>query len=196
MQTLRQKIEALPEPERSARRAFYTDDEWEFGWDLNAYPFQIEPATDDWKIWTIIAGPGTGKSYAGEHWAWEKFFDKRANVLCLFQSRESVDDHFATFFQRGEMWSGHFEHSLRDEVYTQRHLRDVTTRNMMTCAVNNARHDPSQEGVIYDYIWADEVLDAEQVVDTYPRAAKFLFTQPTRLHPDTLLSRAGDGRTY
>lgn len=194
MQSLKQQIEALGEPERSIRRAFYTDEEWENAWELHALPFQVEPPSDDWKIWTIIAPPKTGKSWAGEHWAWEKHFRDREDVLCIFSDLEQVKKHYHTFFQLADMWQHHDYHSTPED-YMQI-LHDKTTGRSLICASEKVLRAGNLRGMRPKYIWADEVENAEEVVQNFPLTERFLFTQPTKLHPDTIISRAGDGRTY
>lgn len=189
MQTLKQQIEALPEPERSARRAFYSDDEWEDSWELNAYPFQIEPATEDWRVWTIIAGRKAGKSWAGEHWAWEKFFEARKNVLCIFSNDDERKDAFRTFFQLADLWQGHFDTTMHS-VY------DIKEGTKLTTVTEDMWKNGKTRGSHFDYIWADEVFAATPIVHDFPHATRFLFTEPVKPHNETIISRAGDGRSF
>jgi hypothetical protein len=196
MKTLRQQIEALPEPERSARRAFYDDDEWNYSWELNAYPFQIEPASSDWKYWTIVAPPNSGKSYAGEYWAWNKFFNL-ANVLCIFSGGGyEMDLSFKRFMNTAELWSGHFDYDRIDGVERAVSIRDRSSKRSLRGMSEDAFLRGAARGMMFDYVWADEVFDAAEIAKEYPMAEKYLFTQPTKLHPDTIVSRAGDGRTF
>ncbi|UDL16348.1 terminase large subunit [Microbacterium phage Zooman] len=194
MQTLKQQIEALAEPQRSTRRAFYTDDEWENSWELNALPFQIEPQSDDWKIWTIIAPPKAGKTWAGEYWVKEKFFRDQKDVLCLFSSPQEVQKEAQHFASLTENWSG-FKTYFTPEDYIQILYNQFCDRTLVFASVDVLRRG-ALRGMKPEYLWADEIEDANEVVQNFPFTERFLFTQPTKLHPDTIISRAGDGRTY
>ncbi|URP22152.1 terminase large subunit [Microbacterium phage Big4] len=194
MQTLKQQIEALGEPQRSIKRGFYTDDEWENSWELNALPFQIEPQSDDWKIWTIIAPPKAGKTWAGEHWSWEKFLREKSDVLCLFSTPGEVQREFKRFVALSEEWTIFRAHSTPED-YMQI-LQNQASNRTLICASMNVLRQGVLRGMKPEYVWADEVEDAIEIVQNFPFTERFLFTQPTKLHPDTIISRAGDGRTY
>jgi hypothetical protein len=66
--SLRQRVEALPPEQRELAMSLYTEVEWRNRWDLNAWPHQIPPQDDEWRVWTIIGPPATGKTTAGIMW--------------------------------------------------------------------------------------------------------------------------------
>ena len=193
MQTLRQQIEALPEQERSRRKSFYSDDEWDVSWELNARPFQIEPPSDDWRTWTILGGRRVGKTYAGEHWAIEKYFNEYKSVLCLIGHSDQTQLTFKPMFRYADLFPGEFDIDSSGHPHTYR-IRDRSGTVMMIGSESFYKPE-NFRGMKFDYIWGDEIFNAQEIVDHNPLTTRFLFTEPTKLPTDTIISRAGDVRT-
>lgn len=195
MLSLKQEILSLPPEEREARRAFYSDEEWD-SWELNAYPFQLEPLSDDWTVWTIIAPRRTGKTTAGEHWALEKHQREKANVLCIFRDRKAIEPTLERFIEALEASATdrYVKRSTPADYLQVLYNSDQGTS--LICASEQMVRGDSLRGLNrFDYVWADEVMDADVIrARIPPPTKKFLFTQPTRLSPDTIISRAGDPR--
>lgn len=194
LQSLRQQIDALPEPDRSKRRAFYTDEEWEHAWELNARPFQIRPESPDSRIWSIIGGRRVGKSWAGEHYVIENYVEEHKSVLGVFYHQQAMMKSFQPLFQYTEMFAGEFETKREgDAIISMKDLRLGTGLLFMT---ESSWAKRGTRGQRWDFIWGDEVTNAIPIVEQNHMTPEFLFTEPAKLHPDTLVSRAGDGRTY
>ncbi len=195
MKSVREEIEALPEPKRSRMRAFYDDDEWKYSWELNGRPFQIEPQSDDWRVWTIIAPPKSGKSYAGEHWVIQKFVhDHEGSGLCLFAHPQSVHMSYKPAFMAADMWQGYFEYRNEGDVFYE--MKDVTSGKTLTFADYAQFERGHFKGTAYDFIWGDELLDPTKVITENPQTKKFLFTHPTKVPEGSTISRAGDPRAF
>lgn len=190
MRTLKQEILELPPKERDARRAFYSDDEWENSWELNAFPFQIEPVFEDWTVWTILAPPRQGKTFAGEHWAWEKHMEQGSNVLCIFRDRIAIEPSRDNFMRMAS-------HPISERKTSYgKILSSLHTDSTLICTSEATVRDGGIRGLNIHYVWADEIRDATPIVrELSPTVKKFLFTQPLKLCKDTVISRAGDSRT-
>lgn len=197
--TLRQRVEALPEPERSARWMLHTDKEWEEEWELNAYPHQIPPIGDDWHVWTVIGSRRVGKTMAGYKWMESKFLYSSPNdamkFLILTHHKHDMDRIRKMLYDK----------LLSMGIINEFHIRTngdhtsfevSSTRQKLT--MMSIAEDRSQVGAYrlmgthYDYVWADEIQDADMLVRQLHTAKKFVFTQPTKLPAETLLSRAYD----
>lgn len=188
-ETLRQRIEALPEPEYLARRAMYSDQEWERSWALQAYPHQLPPLGDDWRAWTVIGGPGTGKTVAGMRWVEAKLENNHpCRILIVtpsghmnnLETRVRDDLHH----RRGTEW---------ELLFTSGEIRvQWGTRIVRFVSEENAHRD--LQGGFFDYIWGDEIFDAQEIINRAPRTQQFCFTEPTKLPTETMLSRAGGPR--
>jgi hypothetical protein len=68
-------------------------------------------------------------------------------------------------------------------------------RRLLHIIVEQRLKDIRLPGTDYEYVWADEIEDAPELMRQLPRVKQFVFTQPTKLPTDTILSRAGNSRT-
>lgn len=185
--TLKTQILSLPEPERSARRRLFSDWEWENSWELNAYPHQLPPLSDDWKYWTILGSPRTGLSTAGLRW-FEHLVMNHSNVtaVALFEGRHIADFHLTEFLM---ILPGHVKDACTIRSFDGLLRIGDSSFTFRPFLRNDPKLYPSQ----YTHVWADQILDSEEVSSRF-HAAQTLFTQPTKLHPDTHLSIAGKPR--
>lgn len=195
-ESLKDRIQSLPEPERSARRAFYSNEEWYTSWELNAWPHQLPPVSDQWTSWTIIGSRRTGKTEAGYQWSKEQFLSGN-NVLGVFQHKGVLED--VTYRLWGELRAlpaveNSTDFSLKGMETSAPRLK-LNGKIFSFVTVNG--YNRFSRGLSPDCIWADEVLDANIIVrDFADGKRRLLFTQPVKLDPDTMVSRAGDGRIY
>lgn len=187
-ESLKSRIESLPEPERSARRALYSDDEWENLWELKAYPFQLPPA-GDWKSWTIIGGRGVGKTEAGFQWAVSEV--KKGKNVFGYLHHQNLGQKYLLILQEEVR-----QQRLTEVAYESRtrsiRVRDKGAGGELHLEVQS----PERGGGVYDSVWADEIYNAAEMRNMFPMASKFVFSQPTILDPETIVSRAGDGRVF
>lgn len=190
--TLKQRIEELPEPDRTSRRGLYTDWEWEHLWELHAFPHQLPPRDDAWDSWTIVGSPGTGTTTAGRFWAIDKLFNsERKTILAVFHHPEHLndvarlcrDEILNIGLQDGVTFSSNGQFGTITNADTKSTLIFIPANKMIT----GRQYTP-------DYLWADEISDAQEVMMTFPNAKKFVFTRPAKLPNSTRLSRAGEPR--
>lgn len=161
---------------------------------VNGYGHQIPPEGDDWLSWTIVGSRKTGKTWAGIRWMQSKLTDlSRCSRILFLGPTTSHNSHtmkqmyehlnnllqpgLITFTRKGEEF-GQFVFNPTGSVLQARLYADNTKHNLY--------------GVHYDFVWADEILNAQMIVDALPATEKFLFTEPTILPVDTVVSRAGD----
>ncbi|QIG57813.1 terminase, helicase domain [Microbacterium phage PauloDiaboli] len=195
--SLRSRIESLPEPERSARRKLFTTQEWH-SWKLKAYDHQLPPQGDDWKIWTMIGPPRSGATRTGFEWALDKLVyhpGPRVRVLGLMHHHKDVeylDNRMWDELYR--LWGGsRFRHQASGHAGMHAYFEDKgqpynEVHFMSERAVGD--HGTYARDNKFDFVWADGIRDSEEVVRSYPNAHQFIFTNPDRLHPETLYSRA------
>lgn len=188
-QTLKQRIEALPEPERAARRALYSDSDWEGLWELNAYPHQIPPMDNDWKSWTVIGPPNSGKTWAGMAWVMEKFVTgtNPTTILALFHHQHAPGAaarfiHGQTVVKDAALTNLQSSPVLYSPVMGNKIIFDIQS--------NSQRHVASN----IDYVWADEIASAPDIMAVFPFVKQFVFTNPAKLPANTRISRAGEPR--
>lgn len=192
-QSLKQRILAMPAEEQARWRAYYSDEEWMSSWDLIGFPFQLPPI-GHWTSWTILGGRGVGKTTAGLRWAVDTFMEDH-NVLGIFHHPPSMMLVFKKLWQFLQD-SGTHPNVEASVIHSeqQARLRDKITGTQLTFITE--RDALSQRGAYgYEYLWADEISDAGQIRQLFPRAQQYVFTQPVKLDPDTVISRAGDARS-
>lgn len=188
METIRQQIEALPEPERTARKSLYTDAEWRALWELNAFPFQLPPK-GGWDSWTVIAPPRTGKTTAGLNWVHGLVTnnpDRHTYILIivrLIEGRVRIAEALREklFSSPNHTWEYNLE--MKDGTIRYRE-RDMSLEIEIL-----PEREESWRGLDPDYVWGDEVLDAEHIRRSFPFTKQFCFTNPTKLDSDTIVTR-------
>lgn len=184
LKTKRDHISELPHEQFSARRAMYTDEEWQSLWELNAYPFQLPPE-GDWVSWTVLGGGGVGVTTAGRRWMVDKFLtaEPGTNLVSIHHHMRALDD------QAHLMWD---ELKVDPDLQTQNDGRDFkfrnTSRGVRLVMLNN--NPDSWRGLDATYLWADDITDATQVRASFIRTSQFCFTRPVKLDPETIVTRA------
>lgn len=193
--SVRSRVEALSEPERSARLRLYSEEDWDIKWELNAWPHQLAPSGDDWKAWTVIGPPGSGKTIAGYMWARSKFYDVESSydILAIFRHPKDVERIGRMFYR--ELGDRGIEKDFDlSTTYTRIRFEERNPLSRPTrlhlVAESEVTEGTYLRGREYDYIWADEIEDARMLMYQQPTTKQFAFTGPTRLPDDTLLSRA------
>lgn len=194
--TLRSRIEALPDGEFAARRALYTDDEWNNSWELNAFDHQLWPMGDDWTSWTVIAGRRTGKTTAGKRWIQSKMHIPGVRLLVMVHhpnelsrvSKEFWDD----IVKSGNPDSWRMKQDVNSGNYRLATQSGADVRNLEFVLESRTY----QGFVDPHYLWADEVTDATLVMHSYPLTKQFCFTEPVKLAEGTIVSQAGKGRVF
>jgi hypothetical protein len=200
--TLKDRILALPEQERNARRALYTQEEWDKSWELNAFDHQLPPLGDDWTSWTVVGGRRTGKTTAGRRWMQGKMSLPNAQGLVIIHhtnhlstvSKQFWDDLIKAGEQGNWRMTQHDQtgaYELRHNVVGDNRVLEFTTEGRVMN--NNGFLGPRTN---CDYLWADEILDAPTVMQFYPLTKQFCFTEPTKLPEVTIVSQAGKPRVY
>lgn len=195
--SIRAQVDALPEPERTARRMLYSDSQWENLWELNAWPHQIPPLGDSWTSWTVIGSRGEGKTVAGYKWLEQKFLYSKAERCLAILSHSKEINRIAEFvrstlydmavieafqIKRTQGTSVRFEH------------KQGAPKTSLFIVSEQSFSEARGYAADYDYIWADEIEDATQIMHQFPLTKQFVFTQPTKLPAETILSRAGASR--
>lgn len=195
--SLRQRVEALPPEQRELAMSLYTEVEWRNRWDLNAWPHQLPPQDDEWRIWTIIGPPATGKTTAGMMW-----------VKSLLDSLHDIRPWREIF----ALLPTQAEQARISKLFVEEYDRDGRLNDLakienlgvmirITHQNSNRIHFGSHHdfnslrgwGTPGAYIWADEAYDARDLHDFMPFAHKYVFTGPVVLHSDTdRLSRVQD----
>lgn len=191
-QSLKQRILEMPDEEQSRWRAYYSDSEWETSWELHAYPFQLPPR-GHWNSWTIIGGRGVGKTLAGMKWSVDKFTDGH-DVIGVFHHPQVLFHFFENMWK--SIQQNHGFHSMEASIRQMERtaiLRDHDTGKRLTFTAESSA-PPSGGRYGYEYVWGDEVTDAGQIRQFFPLARQYVFTQPVKLDPDTIVSRAGEER--
>lgn len=186
LQSLRDKITALPPEEYAARRALFTDDEWHNSWEVNGYPFQLPPPGDEWRFWSVYSPPGVGSSRAGVEWVFSVLQQEGAHVAVIL-----YEDINPTNF------AGYIYSTARpDEPYSLDGgtIGRARTEERSVTVVPYGSMDVLL-GMEISHVWADNATDANVIVKAVPNAQRYVFTDPLRPVPSTLVSRAGDERT-
>lgn len=191
--SIRQRVDALPEPERSSRRMLHTDWEWNNLWSLNAWDHQLPPLGDDWKAWTLIGSRRCGKTIAGYKWLSDKLFaGTGSKLLAVTRYPTGLDILREWFYADTIKFGGSIEYKTQNRGgYTE--ITSPSGRTLHIVKERMAERDgwytiPHRD---YDYVWADEIESAPVLMDMLPRTHQFVFTGPTKLPEETLLSRAG-----
>lgn len=190
-QSIRSRVEALPEPERSAHLALRSRSEWETSWELNAWDHQRPPLHNDWTAWTIIGPRRTGSTHAGLRWVEEKLFtDYKAKMLVMLRYPGMVDAVYGHFRQTIDSWGAGEGYRIRksgDRAFFN------LSNGLQTLEIMPERSDYEDKlrGRHFDFVWADEVEDAEKLMYNLRTTKQFVFSNPTKLPAETLLSRAG-----
>ncbi len=190
--SIRSRVEALPEPDRSARLALHSRYEWETSWELNAWDHQRPPMHDDWQSWTVIGPRRTGSSYAGLRWMGDKLFHNTSDkLLVMLRYPQQLNDVYGFFRQNIIDFGGEEEYriSKNGDQALFKLSNGLQTLLIMPETKNSVDR---LRGLHYDYVWADEIEDAEELVYTLRTTKQFLFTNPTKLPRETVLSRAGE----
>src|SRR6478609_1392989 len=174
-QTLRQQIEALPEPERSARRAFYTEAEWN-SWELNAFPHQLPPLSNDWMIWSITGGRRTGKTTAGVKWAANALsYNQHVGVVTYYANQ--IESLVGLFMREHDLRYMPFKgsHSVRLELKKGQGAIDIHPWRPSDRGGMLRGHD-------YTYLWGDELGDPGEIIqETDHSVMQYCFTSPARI---------------
>ncbi len=184
--TRKAQIEALPERERAARRLFYTDDEWESLWELQALPYQLPPA-GEWDSWTVIAPPRLGKTRAGFEWMLERHLnaDTGEHNIILIAHQSYVSDIALVFYERLQDLDSRGTSASMEPPNRYRFRKD----NGAITGIYPYQTIESLRGFNPRHVWADEVFDAQAVRDMFPLTEKFCFTGPTRLDQATIVTK-------
>lgn len=192
--SVKTRVDALPEPERSARRSLYTDHEWATLWELNAWPHQLAPQGDDWEAWTVIGPPGTGKTVAGYMWLREKFYqtDKVLNLIGILRHPKEIQ-RLGALYQAEIEQRGFQDYFTYSSTFTRVRIEEknpLTYPTRLHLVSESEVESGMIRGLKYDYVWADQVADANMIQYHMPAAKQFVFTDPARLVEATLLSQA------
>lgn len=183
--TLKQRILAMPPGEAEALRAFYSDYDWENSIEVNGFPHQIPPE-GDWRSWTVIGPPGTGKSFAGMHW-----------IISVSDVSTTIAIVTRTRHEGHEVWQALVK-TIRDlgrlGEYQIESDRITHVPNNLRLFFFDEKNLQGARGLKVHYVWADNVTDATIIRREFPTAHRFLFTGPVKLDPETIVSRAGDKR--
>lgn len=191
--SIRERIEALPEPERSARRLLYSDYAWEHAWELNAWPHQIPPIGDDWTSWTVLGSRAQGKTTAGFKWMEQKLIPRSEKTMLVVLGYRKDMPRISAMFSSSITEAG----LATDFTFNKKHTGDRFESLSPKCILDIVPA-PASDGywqfprTNYDYIWADEISDATILMQTFPLTKQFVFTQPTKLPKQTILSLARD----
>lgn len=186
--SLKSEILELPEPERTNRKELYTPDEWRNCWELNAWPHQLEPTDPEWRVWTVIGPPKTGKTLAGRNWVIGRFLSRPGIYMCIVGDGEEVD--FVNSLISRLHPTKYEQHSIDKPLAIK-----ITIDSGHKIYIAPAASWPELSSQPVQYLWADDVVDAEDIINTsWGGIRRYVFTNPTRLAPGTEVSRAGDKR--
>lgn len=186
IQNLKGRIDALPEPERSIRRAFFTEDEWETSWALQAFPFQIPPPGDEWRVWSTYAPPRTGTTTAGIQWVASLMERDPENVRAVVLLRSLQDLQPTARALSDELYRMGMTYIIGHYYNTEIDI-NVTQGSKISVFTDTSNH----QGRTVTHLWGDEITDAARVVQDFPTVNQFVFTNPLRPAPGTLVSRYG-----
>lgn len=186
LQSLRDKISALPPEEYAARRALFTDDEWENSWEVNGYPFQLAPPGDGWRYWSVYSPPRVGSTRAGVEWVFSVLQQVSAHVAVILYGAINPTSFAGYVYSTARP----DEPFLLDGSSVAR----AHTEERSVTVVPYRRMD-GLRGMEITHVWADNATDANDIVKAVPNAQQYVFTDPLRPVPSTLVSRAGDERT-
>lgn len=181
-QTLKDLIESLPEVERVARKAMFSEWEWEHDWRLHAWPHQV-PHREGWRYWSIIGPPGTGATAAGEMWLLDKLINVTPNTQYLaLPGNDRV----------GQVADSLFE-SLN--TYAQAQGTPYPTRKWskgggeiridfpwLSSALTIMDTDPNRlRGLNPQYVWVERAQDANAYTSLFPRVKQMVFSGPIKM---------------
>ena len=178
--SLRARIERLPQEEREERRSLFSDEEWN-GWDLNAFPWQLEPRDPNWRVWVINASRGMGKTYTGMRWALSVLLNPEPRALpsklvCLFPTHRHAESVFDTTLD--VLDQAVFNPAIEvqhDMVSGVRGIRNSETEALML--FSRTYDIEIWRGSNATHLWADELTG--QTKDWFmqiPSVEKYVFT--------------------
>lgn len=179
-------IHSLPEDQQAPQRLFFTEDEWmgrAYHPILDRSPHQMPPTGNDWATWTVIGPPGTGKTTAGMLWLFDMFMGSAP--LETVHGVVSETEFNIIGARISTLLNPHLDVSLiKSDRGVLEYVNDITGAKL---ALTTPAH---RFGYDAKYLWWDDAEDAQSVVKRYSQwATHIVFTNPTKLPDDTVVSR-------
>ena len=136
---------------------------WRINWLASAHPFQILPSGDNWTVWLLLAGRGSGKTKCASNnigwWAWEK-----PKTRGLVMAPTANDIRFTCFEGDSgllnsiphELISNYNKSTFELELKNGSHLRGISADSYERL-----------RGPQFHYAWTDELAAFEYLQEAW-----------------------------